>query len=86
MLAFHYGRSDNKDKAIEYIYLASQKAVELSAMEEAMAYFEEAMKLLDELPDDELNQKRRISFIINQWPTFLSVTKAGRAIRAVDSL
>ena len=75
VLAFHYGRSDNKDKAIEYIYLASQKAVELSAMEEAMAYFEEAMKLLDELPDDKLNQKRRITFIINHWLTFFLLLK-----------
>jgi class 3 adenylate cyclase/tetratricopeptide (TPR) repeat protein len=75
VLAFHYGRSDNKDKAIEYIDLASQKAVELSAMEEAMAYFNEAMKLLDELPDNKLNQKRRISFLVKQWPAFLLLLK-----------
>jgi tetratricopeptide (TPR) repeat protein len=74
-LAFHYARSDNKVKAIEYLDLANQKAVELSAMEEAKAYFDEAMKLLDELPDDELNQKRRISFLVNQWATFLLLFK-----------
>jgi class 3 adenylate cyclase/tetratricopeptide (TPR) repeat protein len=74
-LAFHYARSDNKVKAIEYLDLANQKAVELSAMEEAKAYFDEAMKLLDELPDEELNQKRRISFLVNQWATFLWLFK-----------
>jgi tetratricopeptide (TPR) repeat protein len=74
-LAFHYGRSDNKVKAIEYLDLANQKAVELSAMEEAKAYFDEAMKLLDELPDSELNQKRRISFLVNQWAAFLLLLK-----------
>jgi class 3 adenylate cyclase len=70
-LAFHYARSDNKLKAVEYLDLASQKAIELCAMEEAMAYFDEAMKLLDELPDDALNQKRRISLLVNQWAAFL---------------
>jgi tetratricopeptide (TPR) repeat protein len=44
-------------------------------MEEAMAYFQEAMKLLDEMPDNELNQKRRISFLVNQWPTFFLLLK-----------
>ena len=71
VLAFHYARSDNKEKALEYIDLAGQKAAELSAMEEAMAYFEKAMHLLDEQPNDELNKKRRISIIISQFPTFL---------------
>jgi len=71
VLAFHYARSNNKDKAIEYIDLSSQKAVELSAMEEAMAYFEKAMHLLDKQPNDKLNKKRRISIIISHWPTFL---------------
>ena len=70
-LAFHYARSDNKLKAIEYLDLASQKAVELCAMEEAITYFNEAMKLLDELPDDALNQKRRIFLLVNQWAAFL---------------
>jgi class 3 adenylate cyclase/tetratricopeptide (TPR) repeat protein len=69
-LAFHYARSDNKVKAIEYLDMASQKAVELCAAEEALAYFEEAMKLLDELPDDAANQKRRISLLVNQWAAF----------------
>jgi len=75
VLAFHYARSDNKEKAVEYIDLAGQKAVELGAMEEAMAYFDQAMKLLDELPDNELNQKRRISFLVNQLGAFIMLLK-----------
>ena len=74
-LAFHYARSDNKVKAVEYLDLASQKAIELCAMEEAIAYFDEAMKLLDELPDDAVNQRRRISLLVNQWAAFLLLFK-----------
>jgi len=74
-LAFHYARSDNKVKAIEYLDLAGLKAVELCAAEEALAYFEEAIKLLDELPDDAANQKRRIFLLVNHWAAFMLLFK-----------
>jgi class 3 adenylate cyclase/tetratricopeptide (TPR) repeat protein len=66
LLAYHYGRSANTDKAVEYLYMANQKAVKLSAMEEAKAYFDEAMELLDTLPETEENRQRRISLLVNQ--------------------
>jgi class 3 adenylate cyclase len=70
LLAYHYVRSDNKDKAVDYLVLANQRAARLNAMEEAKAYFEEAMKLLDTLPESKVNQERRISLLVNQWLVF----------------
>jgi len=66
LLAYHYARSGNADKAVEYLDLANQKAAKLNAMEEAKAYFDEAMELLDTLPETEENQQRRISLLVNQ--------------------
>ena len=66
MLAYHYGRSGNKDKAVEYLDLANQKAAKANAMEEAKRYFDDAMTLLDTLPETEGNQQRRISMLVNQ--------------------
>jgi predicted ATPase len=37
LLAYHYVRSGNKDKAVEYLDLANQKAARARAMEEARA-------------------------------------------------
>jgi tetratricopeptide (TPR) repeat protein len=71
LLAYHYIRSDNKDKAVEYLDLANQKAAKLNAMEEAKAYFDEAMKLIDVLPETKENQERRISLLANQWVVFM---------------
>ena len=51
LLAYHYVRSDNKEKAVEYLDLANQKAARANAMEEAKAYFDQAMRLLDALPE-----------------------------------
>jgi hypothetical protein len=40
-----------------------------------MAYFNRAMKLLDTLPETDLNRKRRISLLVNQEVVFLLLFK-----------
>ncbi|MFC1857239.1 adenylate/guanylate cyclase domain-containing protein [Thermodesulfobacteriota bacterium] len=70
LLAYHYGQSDNKDKALEYLERANEKASKVSAMEEALVHFNEAMKLLDNLPDSEENRQRRISILVKQLYVF----------------
>ncbi|NIS72617.1 MAG: AAA family ATPase, partial [Proteobacteria bacterium] len=70
VLAYHYARSANTDKALEYLDLANQKAAKLTAMEEAKAYFYEAMELIDILPETEENRQRRISLLVNQGIVF----------------
>jgi len=70
LLAYHYLRSGNTDKAAEYLYIANQRAIELSAMEEAKAYFDEAMQLLDELPDTESNRRRCVDLLNHQFFVF----------------
>jgi tetratricopeptide (TPR) repeat protein len=45
-------------------------------MEEALTYFDEAMKLLDTLSGTEKNRQRRISLLVNQWLVFLMLSKS----------
>ena len=71
LLAYHYVRSDNTNMAVEYLDLANQKATKLYAMEAAESYFDQAMNLLDTLPDTEGNRKQRISMVVNQWLVFM---------------
>jgi class 3 adenylate cyclase/tetratricopeptide (TPR) repeat protein len=66
LLAYHYRRSNNKAKALEYLDCANRKAFRIRAMEEAKAYFEEAMNLLDSIPETEENRERRIALLSNQ--------------------
>ena len=70
LLAYHYARSDDASKALNYLDRANQKSAKLNAMEEAKVYFEEAMKLLDAQPETDLLQQRRISLLVNQWIVF----------------
>jgi class 3 adenylate cyclase len=70
LLAYHNGCSANADKAVKYLDLANQKAAKLNAMEEAKAYFDEAMALLDALPETEENRQRRIALLVKQGIVF----------------
>jgi len=53
-LAYHYSRSDNKGKAMEYLFKAGQKAVGRYANQEALVYFQSALDLAQS--DDEHNR------------------------------
>jgi len=75
LLAYHYVRSANTEKAVEYLELANQKAIKVHAMEEAKTHFDEAMELLDTLPDTEVNRQRRVSLLANQVPVFRALFK-----------
>jgi predicted ATPase len=50
-LAHHYGRSGNAGKAVEYLQLAGQQAVQRSAYAEAISHVNTAVGLLETLPD-----------------------------------
>ncbi|KPK21215.1 MAG: hypothetical protein AMK69_22260 [Nitrospira bacterium SG8_3] len=70
LLAYHYVRSDDKKKAVEYLGKANQKAAKVSALQDAKAYFEKAMKILDTLPGSEKNQEKRLSLLVDQAMVF----------------
>jgi predicted ATPase len=50
-LAHHYSRSGNTEKAVEYLQLAGQQAVQRSANVEAISHLTAALELLKTLPD-----------------------------------
>ncbi|MBI3756687.1 MAG: AAA family ATPase, partial [Deltaproteobacteria bacterium] len=50
-LAHHYSRSENKEKAIEYLQKAGQQATRRSANAEAVHHLTAALHLLESLPD-----------------------------------
>jgi predicted ATPase len=50
-LAHHYSRSGNTQKAVEYLHLAGQQAVQHSAHTEAITHLNSALAVLRTLPD-----------------------------------
>ena len=74
-LAYHYSRSENKQKALEYLDLASRKAARANAFEDAKGYFDQAIEILETLPETEQNQERRISLLVPQSNVFLMLLR-----------
>jgi class 3 adenylate cyclase/DNA-binding SARP family transcriptional activator/tetratricopeptide (TPR) repeat protein len=70
LLAFHYSRSAEREKAADYLELANRKASAQHAMEEALGYFYEALAILEELPDSEENRRRRLTLVLDQTSGF----------------
>ena len=65
LLALHFGRSEEAEKAVDYAILAAQKSQRRWANTEALAYFSDALSLLDTMPDTEPNRLRRIDAVLN---------------------
>ncbi len=57
-LAHHYSSSGNTEKAVEYLKLAGQQAVQRSANAEAIRYLTTALELLKTLPDTPERKKQ----------------------------
>ena len=61
LLAYHYARSDDRENAAHYLMLANRKAAQQNAMQEAIGYFYEALRVLESLPDSDENRRRRLA-------------------------
>ena len=66
LLAYHFGRSGEAEKAVDYAIRAAEKAQRRWANAEALAYFDDALKRLAAMPDTEMNRMRRIDAVIKQ--------------------
>jgi tetratricopeptide (TPR) repeat protein len=66
MLAFHYGHSDEAEKAVDYAIEAAEKSLRRWAHREALAYFDGARKRLEQMPDTRANRLRRIDAVLKQ--------------------
>jgi class 3 adenylate cyclase/tetratricopeptide (TPR) repeat protein len=66
LLAHHFGRSDDVEKAVDYAILAGEKAQRHWANAEALAHFGIALSRLDALPESPATSLRRIDAVLRQ--------------------
>jgi tetratricopeptide (TPR) repeat protein len=60
MLAYHYSRSDNNNKAYHYLKLSGDKTRAGYANWEALRFYGEAIDILDQMPSTEANRREGI--------------------------
>ena len=73
-LAYHYGRSANVRKALEYLGLAGQQAHRRLAHSEAIVHLNAALQMLKSLPEDDERRREEASLQI----TFAEAAAAAR--------
>lgn len=60
LIAEHFEKAGQNEKAAEYLALAGARALRISALREAQAFFERALKLLPSSPDEALDRRRGV--------------------------
>jgi class 3 adenylate cyclase/predicted ATPase len=72
-LAHHYGRSDNVDKAVEYLGRAGQQALQRSAYADAIRSLNAAIGLLQKLRDSPKRIRREVLLQLGAGPALIAV-------------
>ncbi|HEV2301656.1 MAG TPA: AAA family ATPase [Stellaceae bacterium] len=85
-LALHFGRSDDAEKAVDYAILAAEKSQRRWANSEALAYFEDALRRLDAMPDTAPNRQRRIDAVLKQAEVKYALGQYAEQIQALDAI
>ena len=63
-LAHHSLRGERRDKAVHYLYQAGLKAVARSAPQEARGWFEQALGVLDAMPESQSTLEQRFEILL----------------------
>ncbi|KPK25179.1 MAG: hypothetical protein AMK69_14950 [Nitrospira bacterium SG8_3] len=64
MLAHHYSKSDDTEKALEYLFKAGEKAKRTYANDAAIAFLTQGLELLKSLPETHERAKQELDFQI----------------------
>jgi class 3 adenylate cyclase/tetratricopeptide (TPR) repeat protein len=86
MLAHHFGRSDEPEKAVDYAILAAEKSQRHWANSEALTYFNDALHRLDSMPDTEPNRLRRIDAVLKQAEVKYALGRYAEHIQALKEI
>jgi class 3 adenylate cyclase/tetratricopeptide (TPR) repeat protein len=86
LLAFHFSRSTEAEKAVDYAIVAAEKAQRRWANAEALEYFNEALRRLDTMPDTKPNRLRRIDAVIKQAEVKYALGRYTEHIQALEGI
>ena len=86
LLAHHYSRSGNTQKAVDYLYLAGQQAVQRSANEEAINHLMTALGLLTTMTPSTVRDQQELLLRPLTWSRIDCDKGVGRTRSRTDLL
>ena len=90
-LAYHYSRSANVRKGVEYLHLAARECAMLTAHIQALAYLDRGLELLQSLPEGPERARRELVFqVARGWSLYATqspgASETGRAFSRAREL
>lgn len=82
-LAHHYSLSDRRDKAVEYLERAGDKAARYFSLREARSQFQRAVRLLD-VSDADLPSQGRFADLAVKWAEVSAYSASPENVEALD--
>ncbi len=86
LLAHHFGRSAEDEKAVDYAILAAEKAQHRWANTEALVHFDTALEHLKAMPDTGSNRLRRIDAVLKQAEVKVALGRHAEHIVALEGI
>jgi class 3 adenylate cyclase/tetratricopeptide (TPR) repeat protein len=86
LLALHFGRSDEVEKAVDCAIAAAEKSQRRWANSEALTWFNDALRRLDAMPDVAPNRLRRIDAVLKQAEVKYALGHYTEHIEALDQI
>jgi tetratricopeptide (TPR) repeat protein len=86
LLALHFSRGDEAEKAVDYAILAGQKSQRRWANSQALTYFNDALSRLQTMPDTRSNRLRRVDAALKQAEVKYALGQYAEQIQALDSI
>jgi class 3 adenylate cyclase/tetratricopeptide (TPR) repeat protein len=86
LLAYHFGKSVEGEKAVDYAIRAAEKAQRRWANAEALAQFEAALKRLASMPETDGNCLRKIDAVVKQAEVKFALGRHAEHVEALDAI
>jgi class 3 adenylate cyclase/tetratricopeptide (TPR) repeat protein len=86
LLAYHFGRSTDAARAVDYAIMAAEKAQRGWANSDALAHFDAALERLGSMPDTHANRLRRIDAVLRQAEVRFALGRHAEHIQALEGI
>jgi predicted ATPase len=77
LLAYHWERAEEPERAIHYLQQAGDRAVRLSAYQEAIAHYSRALELLETLPETADRDQQELTLLLGQVAPIIATKSWG---------
>jgi predicted ATPase/class 3 adenylate cyclase/regulation of enolase protein 1 (concanavalin A-like superfamily) len=81
-LAYHYAKSTDNEKAVDYLIKAGDKSKAIYANQQAIGYYTRAMKLIEEFPE---KNEQKFSILDGLGDVYSLIAKPDEALQSYES-